>query len=64
MIKDECFLCEEKIYSKNLCKKHYTRAYRLSKGNSMDLAVDLLIYKEAIERAHEAWQEQFLTGDS
>jgi hypothetical protein len=55
MIRDECFLCDAQVYAKDLCKKHYAQAYRLAKKHDrITLAIDLLVYKEAVDRGIES----------
>jgi hypothetical protein len=57
MIKDECFLCEEKIFARNLCRKHYNQAYRLSRKDHFEIATDLLIIRRAYEIAMDHLRE-------
>lgn len=59
MIKNECFLCEEEIFARDLCKRHYAIAYRLSKAkSSISLAVDLLVYRQAFEAVEARRSEE------
>lgn len=59
MIRDECFLCDSQAYVRDLCKKHYAQAYRLARGHDrITLAIDLLVYKEAVERGIESSKKE------
>jgi hypothetical protein len=64
MIKDECFLCDKPIFSKGVCSAHYHRARRLAKKNTpLELAIDLLIWKEAFAQSEKRLREGMGGGD-
>jgi hypothetical protein len=64
VIKDECFLCDRPIFAKGVCSAHYHRARRLAKKSSpLELAIDLLIWKEAFAQAEKRLCEEMRGGD-